>query len=89
MSTNRLDFPHAAQAIRVTGRVRDQKTKKWRTVTVYAITNLTAAQVSPAELADYGRAVPDPRPAVDVPTVDAAAADVWLGGTVPEWRLIA
>jgi predicted transposase YbfD/YdcC len=35
--------------------VRNQKTRKWRTVTVYAITSLTAAQASPAELADYIR----------------------------------
>src|SRR5262249_20354713 len=48
-------FPHAVQAIRVTRRVRNQKTRKWRTVTVYAITNLTAVQANPAELADYIR----------------------------------
>jgi predicted transposase YbfD/YdcC len=55
VSSDRLGFPHAAQAIRITRRVRNQKTCKWRTVTVYAITNLTAAQASPAELADYIR----------------------------------
>lgn len=55
ISSDRLDFPHAVQAIRITRRVRDQKTKKWRTVTVYAITSLTAAQANPAELADYIR----------------------------------
>jgi hypothetical protein len=55
VSSDRLDFPHAAQAIRVTRRVRDQKTKKWRTVTVYAITSLTAIQTGPAELAGYIR----------------------------------
>jgi uncharacterized membrane protein HdeD (DUF308 family) len=49
-------FPHAAQAIRITRRVRDQKTKKWRTVTVYAVTSLTAVQARPAELAAYIRA---------------------------------
>jgi len=53
--SDRLDFPHAAQAIRITRRVRDQKTKKWRTVTVYAITSLTAIQAGPAELAGYIR----------------------------------
>jgi predicted transposase YbfD/YdcC len=36
-------------------RVRNQKTKKWRTVTVYAITNLTAQQAGPAEMAGYIR----------------------------------
>ncbi len=55
MSSDRLDFPHAAQAIRITRRVRDQKTKKWRTVTVYAVTSLTAVQAGPAELASHIR----------------------------------
>jgi len=55
VSSDRLDFPHAAQAIRLTRRVRDQKTKKWRTVTVYAITSLTAVQARPAELAGHIR----------------------------------
>jgi predicted transposase YbfD/YdcC len=55
LSSDRLDFPHAAQAIRIVRRVRDQRTKKWRTVTVYAITNLTAQHAGPAELADYIR----------------------------------
>jgi len=47
-----LGFPHAAQAIRVTRRVKDLRQGRWRTVTVYAITNLTAAQATPARLAD-------------------------------------
>jgi predicted transposase YbfD/YdcC len=47
-----LDFPHATQAIRITRRVRNLHSRRWRTVTVYAITNLTAAQASPARLAD-------------------------------------
>jgi len=55
VSSDRLDFPHAVQAIRLTRRVRDQKTKKWRTVTVYAITSLTAVQARPAELAGHIR----------------------------------
>jgi predicted transposase YbfD/YdcC len=55
VSSDRLDFPDAAQAIRLTRRVRDQKTKKWRTVTVYAITSLTAVQAGPAELAGHIR----------------------------------
>jgi predicted transposase YbfD/YdcC len=55
LSSDRLDFPHAVQAIRITRRVRNQKTRKWRTVTVYAITNLTAAQASPADLSGYIR----------------------------------
>jgi predicted transposase YbfD/YdcC len=50
-----LDFPHAAQAIRVTRRVRSLHRRRWRTVTVYAVTSLTAAQASPAGLADWIR----------------------------------
>ena len=50
-----LPFPHAAQAIRITRRVRPLTGGRWRTVTVYAVTNLTAHQASPAHLADYIR----------------------------------
>jgi predicted transposase YbfD/YdcC len=50
-----LDFPHAAQAIRITRRVRSLRSRRWRTVTVYAVTSLTAAQASPARLADLIR----------------------------------
>jgi predicted transposase YbfD/YdcC len=50
-----LDFPHAAQAIRITRRVRPLTGRRWRTAVVYAITSLTAAQASPARLADWIR----------------------------------
>jgi predicted transposase YbfD/YdcC len=50
-----LDFPHATQAIRITRRVRPLGSRRWRTVTVYAVTNLTAAQARPARLADWIR----------------------------------
>jgi predicted transposase YbfD/YdcC len=50
-----LDFPHATQAIRITRRVRPLAGHKWRTVTVSAVTSLTAAQASPARLADWIR----------------------------------
>jgi predicted transposase YbfD/YdcC len=50
-----LDFPHATQAIRITRRVRALTSHKWRTVTVYAVTNLSATQASPARLADWIR----------------------------------
>jgi predicted transposase YbfD/YdcC len=50
-----LDFPHATQAIRITRRVRSLAGRKWRTVTVYAVTNLTAAHANPARLADWIR----------------------------------
>jgi predicted transposase YbfD/YdcC len=43
-----LCFPHAAQALRVTRRIRRLSgQKKWRTVTVYAVTSLTASQATP------------------------------------------
>jgi predicted transposase YbfD/YdcC len=50
-----LAFPHAAQAIRVTRRIRPLSGGKWRTVTVYAITSLDARQATPAQLADWIR----------------------------------
>jgi predicted transposase YbfD/YdcC len=50
-----LDFPHATQAIRITRRVRSLPSRRWRTVTVYAVTSLTAAQAHPARLADWIR----------------------------------
>jgi predicted transposase YbfD/YdcC len=50
-----LDFPHATQAIRSTRRVRSLHRRRWRTVTVYAVTSLTAGQARPARLADYVR----------------------------------
>jgi predicted transposase YbfD/YdcC len=50
-----LDFPHATQAIRITRRVRSLRSRRWRTVVVYAVTSLTAAQASPARLADWIR----------------------------------
>jgi hypothetical protein len=50
-----LDFPHATQAIRLTRRVRPLASPRWRTVTVYAVTSLTAAQAHPARLADWIR----------------------------------
>jgi predicted transposase YbfD/YdcC len=50
-----LNFPHATQAIRITRRVRSLASRRWRTVTVYAVTSLTAAQASPARLADWIR----------------------------------
>jgi predicted transposase YbfD/YdcC len=50
-----LDFPHATQAVRITRRVRPLDGRRWRTVTTYAVTSLTAAQTSPARLADWMR----------------------------------
>jgi len=50
-----LDFPHATQALRITRRARPLDSHRWRTVTVYAVTSLTAAQASPGRLADGAR----------------------------------
>ncbi|WP_232430540.1 ISAs1 family transposase [Salinispora pacifica] len=50
-----LDFPHAVQALRIRRRRLNLATGRWSTVTVYAITNLSAAQAGPAELADWLR----------------------------------
>ena len=50
-----LVFPHAAQAICLTRRVRPLSGGKWRTVTVYAITSLTVTQATPAQLAGWIR----------------------------------
>jgi predicted transposase YbfD/YdcC len=50
-----LMFPHAAQAIAITRRIRPLPEGTWHTVTVYAITSLTATQASPADLARWIR----------------------------------
>jgi predicted transposase YbfD/YdcC len=48
-------FPHAAQAIKVVRRRRVLGSRKWTTVTVYAITSLTALQADPVLLARWLR----------------------------------
>jgi predicted transposase YbfD/YdcC len=48
-------FPHAAQAIKVVRRRRALGSRKWTTVTVYAITSLTAMQADPVLLARWLR----------------------------------
>ncbi|MET7952175.1 ISAs1 family transposase [Micromonospora sp. NPDC005324] len=50
-----LDFPHASQALRIRRRRHNPASDRWSTVTLYAITNLTADQAGPAELADWLR----------------------------------
>jgi predicted transposase YbfD/YdcC len=55
VTVHHFGFPHAAQVLQVTRKVRDLRTRRWRTVTVYAITSLTFEQASPARLADYLR----------------------------------
>jgi hypothetical protein len=50
-----LSFPYAAQAIQVTRRVRRLASRRWRTVTVYAVTSLTTSKAAPWQLAGYLR----------------------------------
>ena len=53
-----IAFPHAAQAIQVTRKtrpLRSSNTRKWRTETVYAITDLRPHQARPDELATWLR----------------------------------
>jgi predicted transposase YbfD/YdcC len=55
VTVNHFGFPHAAQVLQVTRKTRQLRTRRWRTVTVYAITSLPFAQASPARLADLLR----------------------------------
>lgn len=50
-----LSFPHAARAVAITRRTRPAGTKKWKTITVYAITSLATHQATPAQLAGWIR----------------------------------
>ena len=53
-----IEFPHAAQAIQVTRKTRPLRTtnkRKWRTETVYAITDLRPHEARPDELAAWLR----------------------------------
>jgi predicted transposase YbfD/YdcC len=57
VSVRRFGFPHAAQVLQVTRKIRGLhgNPRRWRTVVVYAVTSLTFAQASPARLADLLR----------------------------------
>ena len=55
VTVNHFGFPRAAQVIQVTRKTRDLRTRRWRTMIVYAITSLTHAQASPARLANLLR----------------------------------
>jgi predicted transposase YbfD/YdcC len=55
VSVGGFGFPHAAQVVQVTRKTRSLRTRRWRTVTVYAITSLAFQQASPARLADLLR----------------------------------
>jgi hypothetical protein len=60
VTVGRFGFPHAAQVIQVTrkrtvGDLRGASTRRWQTVTVYAITSLLFQLASPARLANLLR----------------------------------
>jgi predicted transposase YbfD/YdcC len=55
VTVNGFGFPHASQVLQVTRKTRDLRTRRWRTVVVYAITSLAHAHASPARLADLIR----------------------------------
>jgi predicted transposase YbfD/YdcC len=48
-------FPYALQAIQITRRTRKLNDKKWHTEVVYAVTSLTPAQATNAQLAAWIR----------------------------------
>jgi predicted transposase YbfD/YdcC len=52
VTVHHFGFPHTAQILQVTRKTRALRTRRWRTMTVYAVTSLTHAQVRPARLAD-------------------------------------
>jgi predicted transposase YbfD/YdcC len=57
VTVGHVGFPHAAQVLQVTRKTRDLRAspKRWRTMTVYAITSLPFEQARPARLADLIR----------------------------------
>jgi predicted transposase YbfD/YdcC len=57
VSVHHFGFPHAAQVLQVTRKTRDldASPRRFRTVTVYAVTGLPFTQASPARLADLLR----------------------------------
>jgi predicted transposase YbfD/YdcC len=55
VSVTGFGFPHAAQVIQVTRKTRDLGTRRWQTVTVYAITSLPFQLARSARLADLLR----------------------------------
>jgi predicted transposase YbfD/YdcC len=55
VSVRHFGFPHAAQVLQVTRKTRDLHTRRWRAVTVYAITSLGFELARPVRLADLLR----------------------------------
>jgi predicted transposase YbfD/YdcC len=55
VTAHHIGFPYAAQVLQVTRKTRNLRTnipRRWRTMTVYAITSLPFEQARPARLAD-------------------------------------
>jgi predicted transposase YbfD/YdcC len=58
VTAHHIGFPYAAQVLQVTRKTRNLRTntpRRWRTMTVYAITSLPFEQARPARLADLLR----------------------------------
>jgi hypothetical protein len=57
VSVGGFGFPHVAQVLQVTRKIRDLRNphRRWRTVVAYAVTSLPHAQASPGRLADLIR----------------------------------
>jgi predicted transposase YbfD/YdcC len=55
VTVGHFGFPHTAQVLQVTRKTRALRTRRWRTMTVYAVTSLAFAQARPAQLADLIR----------------------------------
>jgi predicted transposase YbfD/YdcC len=55
VTVHRFGFPHAAQVLQVTRKTRTLRTRRRRTVIIYAITSLGFEQARPARLADLLR----------------------------------
>jgi hypothetical protein len=47
ITVHHFGFPHTAQVLQVTRKTRALRTRRWRTMTVYAVTSLTHAQAAP------------------------------------------
>jgi hypothetical protein len=48
VTVGHFGFPYAAQVLQVTRKTRALRTRRWRTITVYAVTSLGFAQARPA-----------------------------------------
>ena len=83
VTVHHFGFPHAAQVIQVTRKVRDLRTRRWRTVTVYAITSLTFEQASPARLADLIRGTGRSRTACTGSAMSSSLRTALKSGPVP------